>query len=250
MEHKWQSEVKLPPSESSDLAVFVEEVVEVVKEEGLDAVILYGSAAKDDYCEQTSDINVMLAFREISMNTLDALAPVIQEGKRKFRLSTMLVSQHDLERSTDVFPIKFLDIQEHHTLLWGKDVLQDIKVEESHLRLRCEQEFKNLAMRLRAFYLQRMKRAERIEQTLTHTFSSFLIGLDTLLYLQKGKHAVTKAAIIEESQEILDTDIALLHKLHKLKKGELEADMGTLKTMYGGLLTLVNCAADRADALE
>ena len=45
-------------------------------------------------------------------------------------------------RSTDVFPIEFLDMKENHVTLYGKDLFEAIAVDTKNLRFQCEQEIK------------------------------------------------------------------------------------------------------------
>lgn len=249
MEHPWKSKVSIPAKEMNAIEHFVEDVSKAVHEP-LRSIALYGSAAKNDYCEATSDINIVLAFNSISLETLDALAPCLQRARRSFRLSVLLVSDEDLQRSTDVFPIKFLDIQTHHILLWGEDVLSMIQIESEHLRLRCEQECKNISMRLRKMYLERLQRPEKIERTLVQLFSSFSIALDTLLFLKQGSYAVLKSKIIEQSQSLLGSHVESLHSLYALKQGKLDADPEALKSLYASFMQVVADAALLADSME
>ena len=79
-------------------------------------MILYGGLAKDEYEPRTSDVNVMVVLKEVTVEVLDKVASPVQEGLRAFRLAVMVLSENDLRRSTDVFPIKFLDMQKYHRL--------------------------------------------------------------------------------------------------------------------------------------
>ncbi|HNV71122.1 MAG TPA: hypothetical protein PKO06_15575, partial [Candidatus Ozemobacteraceae bacterium] len=54
----------------------------------------------------------------------------------------------------DVFPIKFMGMQETHRVLFGEDILTRITIQPTHLRLRCEQEMKNILLRLRTLFLR------------------------------------------------------------------------------------------------
>ena len=249
MSQNWQEHSQLPEPLLSALQVFVEEAVAATKN-ALESIVLYGSAVKHDFCEETSDLNLLLVFREISLQTLDAFAPVFRKGQTHLPLGVMLYSREDLARSTDVFPIKFMDIKAHHQLLWGSDVLTTLEVQEEHLRLRCEQELKNLAIRLRMFYLQESQRAEQIERKLERVFSSLLISLEALQYLKTGKHASTQAETIERCAAHLDTDTSVLTSLLKLKRRQVEMEFDELKSLYEELMKLVSMTAEIADKLE
>ena len=57
----------------------------------------------------------------------------IRQGERDHRFSVMLLSEDNMRRSTDVFPIKFTDIQQFHHVLAGREVLSDLQGQRSTL---------------------------------------------------------------------------------------------------------------------
>ena len=108
------------------------------------SIALYGGLARGEYAATTSDVNIMVVLRDVSIGLLDRIAESVEQGRRVFRLAVLVLSEEDLRRSTDVFPVKFLDMQRRHRILYGRDVFADLTVSREHLRLRCEQELKNL----------------------------------------------------------------------------------------------------------
>lgn len=212
------------------------------------SVVLYGGLAKGEYAPDTSDVNVMVVLDEVTVAVLDKAVPVIQSGVRDFRLAPLVLSEDDLRRSTAVFPVKFLDMQRHHLLLWGREVLADLIVTRDHLRLRCEQEMKNLLLRLRQFYLQRAHRPELIETTLTRSLSSLLTSLNVLVELKTGQTAASKRAVIEAAEKI-GLDSRALREVLALKRGEVKPDAAGLKRLYDAFMTTVQQAAALVDTL-
>ncbi len=218
-------------------------------EDQLVTVAVYGGLAKGEYDPASSDVNVLVVLKEVTLDALDKAAPHVRQGSRDFRLEVMLLSENDLRHSTDVFPIKFVDMQRHHRVLFGKDALSDLTIHPDHLRLRCEQEIKNLLLRLHKLYLHRAHHSDLIEGTLTSGISSYLMSVSALLSLKtgdapSGKHAIAEAAIQE-----LQLDGKLIHDLLALKSGEYEPDAATLKQLYGGFLTTVRKTAEIVDRL-
>lgn len=210
------------------------------------SVVLYGGFAKGEYVPDTSDVNVLIVLNEVTITELDKAAPIIQAGVRDFRLAAMLLCESDLRRSAEVFPVKFLDMQRHNRVLWGKDVLAGLTIARDHVRLRCAQEITNLELRLRQFYLRRAHRPELIESTLTRAISSFLTSLNTLSELKTGRAAITKPAVIEAAERI-GLDVQPLRDVLSLKLGELKPDSEGLKQLYGRFMTTVQHAAALAE---
>jgi predicted nucleotidyltransferase len=212
------------------------------------SVVLYGGLAKGEYVPDTSDVNVMIVLDEVTVSALDKAAPIIQGCVRDFRLSAMLLSESDLRRSTEVFPVKFLDMQRHHRILWGKEVFAGLTIARDFVRLRCAQEITNLLLRLRQFYVQRAHRPELIESTLTRAISSFLTSLNTLVELKAGQEAPTKSAVIEAAEKI-GLDGQALRDVFALKRGELKPNPEELKRLYDLFMTTVQQAAALVDTV-
>jgi predicted nucleotidyltransferase len=240
-------ETALPASVQDGLGRVCAQLQEAFGEQ-LVSVVLYGGLAKGEYFPDTSDVNVMVVLTGVTVAALDKAAPIVQGGVRDFRLAVLLLSEDDLRRSTDVFPIKLLDMQRHHRVLWGKEVLTDLNIARDHLRLRCEQEIKNLLLRLRQFYLQRAHRPELIESTLTRALSSLLTNLNVLVELKTGQAAANKLAVIKAAEKI-GLDNQPLREVLALKRGELKPDAAELKRLYDAFMMTVQQAAVLVDTL-
>jgi len=240
-------EAPRPATIQDRLAHWCEELREAVGEQ-LVSIVLYGGLAKGEYTPDSSDVNVMIVLNQVDLGTLDKVAPIIQSGLRDFRLASMLLGERDLRRSSEVFPVKFLDMHRHHRVLWGKDLLSDLAISRDYVRLRCAQEITNLLLRLRQFYVQRAHRPELIESTLTKAISSFLAALNTLTELKTGQAASDKSSIIEAAEKI-GLDAQPLRDVLALKRGELKPNTEELKRLYDLFMVTVKRAAELVDTV-
>jgi len=246
MAHEWQNDSTLPAPVRDGLTRLCNQLQQALGER-LVSVILHGGLARGEYAPQSSDVNVMLVLQQATVEELDQAISPVQQCMRDLRLAVMVVTEDGLLRSTDVFPIKFLDMQKHHRVLVGKDVLTDLAITNAHLRLRCEQEIKNLLYRLRHFYLQRGSRPELVEATLGTAVSAFLKSLSALLTLKIGHAPTAKSAIAEAVVRELDLDGRPLHDALALKSGTYKPDSAELRDLYGRFMATVQKAADIVD---
>ena len=91
--------------------------------ENLVSVVLYGSAAREDFNEQYSDVNLLLVVRELGASALHAIAPIIAWWTHEEKLRPpMIMTLQELQESADVFAIELLDIKTSHRTLAGEDV--------------------------------------------------------------------------------------------------------------------------------
>jgi predicted nucleotidyltransferase len=236
-----------PVSVQAGLDRLCEELHRAVGEQ-LVAVVLYGGVVEGEYSPGSSDVNVMVVLKNVSVETLDRIASSVQVGVRRFRLSAMVLGEEDLRRSTDVFPIKFLQMQRRHRILYGKDVLAELSVSRGHLRLRCEQEIRNLMLRLRQFYLRREKYAEQLEHTLNRAVGPFMLAVSTLIELKTGNAPSSKDAAVESAGQ-LGLNMEPVRKILAMKRGQTRLTAEELKQLYGAFMEVVHDAAGLADAL-
>jgi len=108
---------------------------------------LYGSAAGDHYNPEKSDMNILAAAENISIPVLKELMPAVSEA-RMSAISPFFITAADMRASADVFPVKFMSMRDRYIVLDGEDILASLNINKENLRLRCEQEARNIHMRL------------------------------------------------------------------------------------------------------
>src|SRR5947209_10368805 len=95
----------------------------------LESVILFGSAARGDFHEGHSDLNVVCILRSLSVEELGRLAQVVKwwcvEQKEP---APLFFTKNELRHAADVFAIEILDMQQGRRVLYGKDVVAEIEV--------------------------------------------------------------------------------------------------------------------------
>lgn len=237
----------------SELKGAIERLSQTLKAElgpSLKAIVLYGSAARGDYSPAHSDVNIMLVVDEVSVELCDTLLPALRLAQREATFELFMVTPKELERSADVFPLKFLDIQRHHRVLYGQDPMEGIVIAWDHLRLRVEQQIKSLMFELRAQYLLHAKRPEQLHRVLAQSVGGFLVGVGALLYLRDPQWWITgKEHISELAQTQLGFDGPLMQQLMKLHRGTVTLTSEQLRALYDHFMALVDEAAQLVDEL-
>jgi hypothetical protein len=115
----------------------------------LESVILYGSAASGDFHPEFSNLNVFCVLRDASFQSLAALEPATKWWDRQKQPAPLLMTRAEMERSTDVFTIELMDMKEHHRVLFGEDVLQNLQVATRLHRAQVEYELREKVVLLR-----------------------------------------------------------------------------------------------------
>jgi predicted nucleotidyltransferase len=117
--------------------------------ENLLSVILYGSAADGEFHPEFSNVNLLCVLRETTFATLAAMAPAVEWWTRQKHHAPLVLTREEMERSTDVFSIEFLDMKQRHRVLFGEDVLSGLQIPMHLHRAQLEYELREKLILLR-----------------------------------------------------------------------------------------------------
>src|SRR5262249_47206688 len=113
------------------------------------SVVLYGSAATGDPDPRFSDLNVLCVLSEVAPPEPDAAGPLFRWWRERGNPAPLLLAESEVAASTDCFAIEFHDIQRHHRLLDGCDVVSELALDDSFYRAQVEHDLRAKLLRLR-----------------------------------------------------------------------------------------------------
>ena len=115
----------------------------------LTSVVLYGSAAAGDHHDQFSDLNVMCVLQRVTPAELASAEPIFKWWREQGNPAPLLMSEEEVQTSTDCFAIEFHDMQERRRVLYGKDVIEGLVIDRSFYRAQVEHDLRAKLLRLR-----------------------------------------------------------------------------------------------------
>lgn len=142
--------------------------------EDLLSVVLYGSAARGDYREGISDLNLLVILRKVDPAALRRASKLARKWAEEGNPPPLMFGEDEWARSADVFPIEYSDIRAAHRVLHGTDPLTRVEIDREHLRLQCERELKGKNIQLREQYLLVAEKPEELGALLSRSFPTFL----------------------------------------------------------------------------
>jgi len=179
------------------------------------SIILYGGLARGRYRAGVSNVNLLLLLADPSIRALAKLAPTLHSGWRSVRLEPYILGAAELARTAEAFPTRFWDIQHNHVLLAGDDPFPSLAISPRAIRLRIEQELRNLAIRLRRrFVLLQDDRAAQ-QRALSGVVVPLAVSLAALLELS-GK---STKAVFADAANAFSLDSEALAYLKTLRQG-------------------------------
>ena len=215
----------------------------------LESVILYGSAASGEYDPDFSDLNVFCVLRDTSLTSLQAIAPAAKWWQQQKQPPPLFMTRSELERSTDVFTIEYLDIQRHHRVLFGDDVFQGLRISRRLHRVQVEYELREKLVLLRQQMVLSSESDKELWNLLLRSVPSFVtlfrhaaiaVGHDA----QNGKRQAVASLSKAIDFDLSPIEVVLDVREHKadLKK----TDVKGLSARYLAAIEQVTLAVDKA----
>jgi predicted nucleotidyltransferase len=216
----------------------------------LAALILYGSLARGRYRPGKSDLNVAVLLADTTTESLAAIAPALRAAWRAVRVEPFILNLSEIRSMADAFPTKLLDIQDNHIVLMGEDPFIELEVKREHLRLRVEQELRNIALRMRRRYVSVFDDPALLAEALANIAVSLKVELTALMRLA-GKdvpQSPTSAAVLEAAAAAFDLDRDALARVAAMRRDSTLAD--DLPRLYDRVLATITRAVEIADKME
>jgi hypothetical protein len=230
----------------------IDEFVKRICEAGgtnIKSVILFGSAVAGDFQPGLSNLNTLCVLGESSFGSLQALTPVVKWWYGKKQPPPLCMTRQELERSTDVFTIELLDMQQYHRVLFGEDSLKDLKIPMHLHRVQVEYELREKLFLLRQHVLVASDNDSRLWEVLLGSAASFgTLFRHSLIALGDSMQAGKRGAAQALAQRIGFDASAMLQVLdvreHKIDRKKV--DVKDLATRYLALVENVTAAVDAA----
>lgn len=127
----------------------------------------------------------------------------------------LVFTKEELINGIDVFPIEFLNIKQHHNMLFGEDILKDIVISKSNLRRQLEFEFRSKLIHLREHYLH--FKGKDIEKLILSAVPTLCPIIGALLYLGDMEDKEDMVGLISNKYGV---DLHILEEIQDIRKGK------------------------------
>ncbi len=224
--------------------------LEELYSDNLVSVILYGSLSKGNFIPKMSDINLMVVLKKIEFEDLSKAVRIFSRWGRIGRTTPLLFTDEYINRSIDVFPIEFSDMKENYKILYGVDVLKDIKVNDKNLRYACERELKESLVKLRQAYIEARQSHSILQRIMISSFSSVMAISRNLLKLSGCTPSYDTEELLVTLSEKFNFSKDVASTIFKLKKKEVHLSSEDIKNLYRNWLSELEKLTLKVDQLS
>jgi len=212
----------------------------------LECVILFGSAARGDFREGHSDLNVVCILRSLTVEELGRLAGVVKWWCVDQKEPAPLFFTHEeLREAADVFAIEISDMKHGRRVLYGEDLVAGIEVPMNLHRLQIERDLRTILLKLRQHYLRAPGNAHELAPVVGKSFSGVLTLLRHTVMVFGEAPPVHAKEIVARATALTGADSTAFETLLKLREsGEFHGEIVPLYGQYLKALEKVLHALD------
>jgi len=200
------------------------------------SVIMYGSAASGDYVPGASDINLMIVLSEDGIEALDRAVPVVSKWRKRNVATPLLLTEAYIHTSLDVFPLEYLNFRNSYEVVYGKDVLAELKFDAKLLRLQCEREVKGKLLLLREGFLEADGKDRHIRELLCDSLHAFVAIFKGLLYIKEQDLPAKDRIVISRLCETVGLDVGAFEAIVDIKEKRIKPAGAELEKLFKSYL--------------
>ena len=210
----------LPDDTQKLLQTYVKEVKGVFGEQ-LEGLLLYGSAVRGEFLPGRSNLNLLLLVSSYGSAVLKQYSALHRRWSKEQIVVPLFLTEEEVRMSAAVFPLEFLEIQEQHRVLSGRDPFIGFHVKTDQLREAVLQGLTSHVLRLRQRYVEGGGGDEATMILLPLSITStlpLLRGVQRIL----GRPVISHSeAVIADVAEQLKLDLQGLLDAWSLKRGQI-----------------------------
>lgn len=212
------------------------------------SVILYGSAASAEPGKY-SDLNVLCVLKQITPRELGESEPIFRWWREHKHPSPLLMSEEEVHRSADCFPIEFHDMKDRRKMLYGPDVIADVHIDSKYYRAQVEYQLRSKLLRLRQQAAGVLSDPVKLFTLCVDSVSTFCM-LARHALLVSGAHAKTeRRAVIRQLGATLKMDVRPFEILLDVREDK-SGDPGDPGELFAQYLECIRRMVEFVDGLE
>jgi predicted nucleotidyltransferase len=214
--------------------------------ENLESMILYGSAARGDFKEGHSDLNVLCVLRSVTARELTRVTPVVRWwSKDHSEPAPLFFTAEELRQSADVFSIELLDMQESRRVLFGADVVAGVPVPMNLHRVQVEHDLRTLLLKLRQHFLLTGQKESELRTAEAKSSSSVLALLRHTLIAFDEEPPATAPEVFARIAALTGADAEAFTAAFKLR--DRHAHVDDIVRTYGQYLNALAVVVSALD---
>lgn len=214
----------------------------------LDGLMLYGSAARNEFLPGRSNLNLVLFLTQHDGDLMRRYARIHRRWNREHIVVPLFLTEPDVTMSAAVFPLEYLELQDFHRLLYGRDPLIGLRIDTSHLRMQILRELSGNVLRLRQRFVEGGGSEEAMAILLLLSLTSLLPSLRGIQRLRATPVSSKSHVLLKDMESLLQLDLAGLLDVLYLKRGQITPGTAEVPRLFDRYLACLERLVAKVDA--
>lgn len=210
----------LPEETQKRLQTYTKEVKAAFGDR-LEGLLIYGSAVRGEFLRGRSNLNLLLVVSNYDTSTLKLYEPIHKRWSKEQVVTPLFLTDQELKSSSALFPIEFLEIQEHHRVLGGRDPFVGFHVDTRGLNDAVLQGLAGNLLRLRQRFVEGGGANDAVMILLPLSITSTIPLLRGLQRVRQWPVLSQSDAVIKDIADRLQLDMRGFQDALLLKRGQI-----------------------------
>jgi len=214
------------------------------------SVHIVGSALTRDFDPRNSDINSVVVLDKMDFKFLEFLAPLGKKFGRKRVAAPLIMTPEYIDKSLDVFPIEFFNIQQLHLTVFGEGVFQDLDFKKADLRRQCERELKVKLIGLRQGLIAAAGDQKILARGFAESFSGYMPLFKAIIFLLGKEAPRHNEDILTALEEASGVRTEVFRQVSKQKKQKTKPSITQLNMVFEDYYRAIEKLGEITDAID
>jgi hypothetical protein len=234
------------PQETQKLLQAYAKDVKAAFGDRLEGLLIYGSAVRGEYLPGRSNLNLLLVVSNYDATTLKLYAPIHKRWNKEQVVTPLFLTDQELKTSSALFPLEFLEIQEQHRVLGGRDPFVGFHVDTTRLKDAVLQGLTANVLRLRQRFVEGGGANEAIMILLPLSITSAIPLLRGLERVLQWPVLIQSDGVIKDIADRLQLDLQGLQDALLLKRGQITPGPSEIPRLFDRYLRASTILAEAA----
>lgn len=188
---------------------FINELKKILGE-NLVTILIFGSQASVEPENLKSNVNLMIILEHLSAEDLKNISKPVRKWVNAKNPIPVIMGKAEWYSSFDVYALEYSDIKEKYRILYGENLVMNIRVDKHYLRLQCEAELKSLYLKYRNHYLLNINSAGEMKKIADNVIKTLLVIFRGVIRLKGELVPESSEYIILQASNYMDIDTNFL----------------------------------------
>jgi hypothetical protein len=178
----------------------------------------------------------MVVLSSDGIDALEKALGLVSKWRKRGVGTPLFLSEDYVQSSLDVFPIEYLNFQNSYDVVYGKDILAELRFDPKHLRLQCEREIKGKLLLLREGFLEADGKDKHVRALVTDSLQALVAIFNGLLYLKTGDTGGGSQVVIRRLCETMGLETQVFEGALDIKQKRSKPSGADLENFFKSYL--------------